>query len=404
MKRLSNGLCIWEQKDDDKIVDLYNRRVSLNAMADELGVRYAQLEHRLRRLRRKGLIKNRSIVSPAAEEQLEDRKTQAQTIVESITPLIKELNYYDPKPILSRPTMGPKDDRTVEEAVLVLSDIHFGKKTESFNYSVLADRFTRLHYSMARIIGLLRQGYKIDKLNVFLNGDIVDGDEIYPGHAHGIEMPVIDQIYQLGFPMLRDFLLLMTKLFKTVEVHCCYGNHGRVNKYASRKTNFDYVLYKTLESYFRDYPSIKFNVYEDWKAIVPIQGHNFLLTHGDAISGGSSGVPLTAMIGALMRWATTLDEKFEVLVTGHFHTPWRLSWTKNLTTIGNGTFVSGDDFAIRTLKVESGPAQQFFGVNKNRPITWQYTIELGNTEVPKSQIAKYRVLRGKPNMDIVPHE
>jgi len=200
---------------------------------------------------------------------------------------------------------------------------------------------------------LLRHGYTIDKLNIFLIGDLVDGDMIYPGHAHGVEMPVVDQIYQLGFPMLRDFLILMMKLFKRVDVHCIYGNHGRVNKYASRKTNFDYVLYKHLEAHFANYSSnLKFFVYEDWKAVVSIQGHKFLITHGDAVSGGSGGTPLAALLTALMKWATTNTEKFRYMVVGHFHTANVLHWTKDLTLITNGTMVSSDDFAIRVLKLE----------------------------------------------------
>jgi len=392
MKTLPTGKVLWESEDDEKLTNLYNRGLSLNAIAEVMDARYSQIEHRIRRLRKKGLISTR-LVSKAAQDKLEDQKTQTEGVVELLLPHIKQLNYYDPKPLISKPTIGPEGDRSVEEAVLVLSDIHFGKKTESFNYRVLGERFEKLHYSVARIIGLLKKGYKIDKLNIFLIGDIVDGDMIYPGHAHGVEVPVIDQIYQMGFPMLRDFLLSMSKIFPQIDVHCEYGNHGRVHKDASRKTNFDYVLYKHLEAYFRKYPKIKFLVYDDWKAIVPVQGHNFLITHGDAISGGSNGVPLTGIIGALMRWAKSMQEEFTYMVTGHFHTPWVFRWTKNLTTIGNGTMVSGDDFAERVLKIESYPCQQFFGVSKRRGMTWHYTIDLSDTALP-ANAGPYRLKRG----------
>lgn len=396
MRISKSGRVYWDTNDDARLIDLYKRGLSINAISEVLGVRYIQVVERLRTLRDKGVITKRSL-SPVAQAQVDDMKTQTQLVVEAITPLIKELNYFDPKPLIEKPSIGPLDDRVVEEAVLVLSDIHFGKKTDTFNYQVLGDRFTKLHYAIARIVGLLRKGYKITKLNVFLLGDVVDGDMIYPGQAHSIEMPVIDQIYQLGFPMLRDFFLLMTKLFKTVEVHCIYGNHGRVNKYASRKTNFDYVLYKQLEVYFRNYPCLVFHVYDDWKAVVSIQGHKFLITHGDAVSGGSYGIPLYGLIAALMRWATTIPDDFEYMVVGHFHSANILHWTKDLTLITNGTFVSSDDFAMRVLKIESNPSQQFFGVNNKRGLTWHYTINLTDTTLPRGMADRYRVLRGGRN-------
>jgi len=403
MRTSPAGRTYWEQADDDKLIDLYNRRLSLVAIAQNLETEYGKVSARLTLLRSKGKIVKRAM-SMAAQDQIEEQKTQTQQVVEALTPLVKDLNYFDPKPVIEKPIMGPVDDRSVEEAVLVLSDIHFGKRTETFNYHVMGERFTKLNYSVHRIVNLLRRGYKINKLNIFLIGDVVDGDMIYPGQAHGIEMPVIDQIYQLGIPMLRDFLLTMMKLFKKVEVHCIYGNHGRVNKYASRKTNFDYVLYKHLEAHFRNYKQIKFNVYDDWKAVVPVQGHNFLLTHGDAVSGGSTGLPLVGLIAALMRWATTIPEKFRYLVVGHFHTANIIHWTKDLTLITNGTFTSSDDFAMRVLKIESNPAQQFFGVNKKRGMTWIYTIDLADTNLPVGQTRKYKVLQEKANLNVVPHE
>jgi len=175
-----------------------------------------------------------------------------------------------------------------ETAVLLMSDVHIGKLSPTYNAEVFVVRLERLMKSMMSIVSAQRTVRAIRKLIIVLNGDIVDAESVYPSQAvEKICAVVLDQIYTHAVPALTHFLLFCLKNFEEVEIHAVRGNHGRQNAAkwtSSRSTNWDLVLYKTLQVATRDQPRLKWNIYEkDWKALFEVQGYGFLATHGDMI-------------------------------------------------------------------------------------------------------------------------
>jgi len=71
-----------------------------------------------------------------------------------------------------------------ETAVLVISDLHIGKKTADFNITVARRRLNKLAEKVCRIKEQLGNGYELDNIHVWMLGDTIDGDGIYPGQPH----------------------------------------------------------------------------------------------------------------------------------------------------------------------------------------------------------------------------
>jgi len=292
-------------------------------------------------------------------------------IIDIVKQHVKPLQYIKPREIFSRKYKNIRT--TPESAVLLLSDLHIGKKTESYNFDVFKIRLKVLRYSIHQIISILTKTYKIDKLYILMVGDIVEGESIYPAQSHYIDKEIIEQIFE-GTPYLSEFILDMLNIFPEVEVKCIPGNHGRISKYTHKKNNFDTILYHTLESYLKNYKEIKFDVSENWWDVIKIKNHGFLLVHGGQIRGWL-GIPFYGLIQSLMRWTGSLKEKFEYMLCGHFHVIASQDWN-NKEILTNGTFVTDDDYALEVLKMASSPKQWFFGVHKDHGITWRYKVDL----------------------------
>lgn len=268
-----------------------------------------------------------------------------------------------------------------ETALLFLSDAHIGKKTASYNPAVFAKRLRKLEERMMSIITAMRHERPIKKLAICWGGDIVDAESIYPGQAvDHISVPVLDQIFTVGVPELTSFLLFCLDNFEQVECHCVRGNHGRTPQakwVASKSTNWDFVLYKTLETLTRNQPRLKWDInHKDWKSMFREQKHGFLLTHGAQIKRYYS-MPHYGMTRQSMRWQTAYRSKMKLdyFLYGHFHSSGIYRFNQ-VVVVNNGSFVTDDPFAEEYLGVASEPEQVLFGIHPRFGMSWRYVLRL----------------------------
>ena len=148
----------------------------------------------------------------------------------------------------------PDIDKKEESMLLLLSDVHIGKKTKSYNAKKFIQRLNTLKEGLFDIVDMHRKIRKVDKLYIAFDGDIIDAEAIYPGQSvDGIDAVILDQIYTVGLPAFTSFLQDCSAYFSEIECHCVKGNHGKQNaaKWSSSKsTNWDNVFYKSLEAVF----------------------------------------------------------------------------------------------------------------------------------------------------------
>lgn len=308
-------------------------------------------------------------ITEREQRQLLKRVAMVENVVESVKESVSVM------PTIPKPRVPKKDTgRDEETAVLVLSDTHAGKQSKSYDSGVFTRRLERVATATERMVKLQRSDHPVNKLVIIMDGDMVDGEGIYPTQAFHVDQAVVNQMFQVAVPAFCEFLGQMAALFTEVEVHCVRGNHGRAGRFAEETSNWDIVLYRTLEIAMRDNPRVTFDITHDWKKFVDVMGTRFLVAHGHQIKSVLN-IPWYGVTTKVMRWAGSLGH-FDCLVIGHYHTRAYSDWN-NQQFIMNGTFVTDDDFAEEVVGMTSSTMQTLVFVHPQWKITAYYAIELG---------------------------
>lgn len=279
-----------------------------------------------------------------------------------------------------------KNKSTNEEIVLLLSDIHYGEKVMSeamldsncYDTEIAKQRLINWFNAVRSILNKL-SGYNHQKINLFLLGDMVNG-MIHEELKSGISE--VDQVLELA-EIISQIILELSKEYE-IEVCCVVGNHGRMTKKPSFKNkynNFDYLVYKFIEVRCANLPNVNFNIPKAGMLIKEINGHNFLLRHGDCKTQSFAGIPFygiqraSAKITQTIAYLKDLFIHYEVL--GHFHT------TNALEKVGgaiimNGTLKGGDEFALESMLSATEAKQTIFGCHREHGVTWRFDVHCGN--------------------------
>lgn len=302
-------------------------------------------------------------------------------IADKVVTVIRE-NLESLPPIEMPSLYVPSEPSSEEIALLLMSDVHIGKKTVSYNPKVFSERLKKLQKAMMSIITAQRSIRPIKKLVIVMNGDIVDAEAVYPSQAvDHIAIPIIDQIFTVGVPELTAFLLYCLANFEEVECICTRGNHGQQNaaKWSSSKsTNWDFVIYKALEAATANQPRIKWKINtKDWKSIFKIYGYGFLATHGNMIKRYYNS-PFYGMTRQAERWSNAYRDKLRLdyILYSHFHNLDAGMRHNTMTIFVNGSFTTDDPYAEENIGVTSIPEQLLLGVHPKFGVSWRYPLKL----------------------------
>lgn len=128
-------------------------------------------------------------------------------------------------PLLSSVTDG-RAGFTGKEAVLFISDVHYGMTTDNlwnkYNTRICKERLELLAEKAAHVC--LFQGVR--KLHVVLLGDMIAGD-IHVGVRVASEETAIDQLMHVA-ELLAQLIDQLSASVPEIEVYSTYGNHARV--------------------------------------------------------------------------------------------------------------------------------------------------------------------------------
>jgi hypothetical protein len=268
-----------------------------------------------------------------------------------------------------------------ETQVLHLTDHHIGQITPSFNESVYDARLEHLFQSTMKIASLHRNLYPINDLRILITGDMVHGENVFQGaKVESIERGARSQII-VALLKLSEFILSLKQEFLTVEVDLVPGNHGRYSREAPKTSNWDLMLYDQLKLKLEPY-GIKVNISNTFYKIVEIQGLRFFIFHGDQFKA-SQGVPWFALTKGLQSWYVTYSG-FDYAVCGHFHRDDFLRLNAKAKLIMGASMVTDDPFTEEVIKTSSIPCQWTWGVNKDKGITWSYSLIVDPKYFPKA--------------------
>lgn len=262
--------------------------------------------------------------------------------------------------------------------MLVASDLHFGKRTPSYDPEEFIRRLGHLETKLGRIRELL-SSYDFDELVVTILGDANDGSDIYPTQVHHQAISNVEEQAALLADLLARLGRQLATRWGRVRFECVPGNHGRGGRFAHEAASWDIVAYRYLALLTRNDDNIQV-IFENpdrdpFLRVMNVYGHGYLLHHGDTIRSWG-GIPWYGMVLRLMRWSTASSlPPWSIGLMGHFHTFGEWSFNR-LTVKATGTMVTDDEWSLRTFGWESAPRWHLFGVSQKYAETWSYGLEL----------------------------
>lgn len=264
-----------------------------------------------------------------------------------------------------------------ETAVLVMTDIHYGKKTKNFSPDLVKRRLA----AVGRRMGEIRAEHPAaESLTVALLGDVNDGTDIYKTQPHHQAITNVEEQADDIAGILANWCKEQAEIWGRLDIYAVPGNHGRAGQAAHEAASWDMVAYRYLSHRLqinRTSAELRTNAKGNVMLFpVTVRRHKLLLHHGHAIKSWS-GIPWYGISTRLQRWSTTGLAPFQALLLGHFHTFGY--WSVNrVAVLASGTMITGDDWALQDLGWESANRWWLFGASERELFAWQYGLDLTN--------------------------
>lgn len=300
-----------------------------------------------------------------AREKVQNGNGKKSTVQSILADAIESLHVDTRLPVTNH-----KGNPGDEHALLLLSDIQFGVKSTDFNADKAAKRLTRLAEKTARLIELHRYQSPVPVVHVALLGDLIHQDMPYFASPDELELFTIDQVRQLC-ALLKPFILSLRESAKVV-IHLVPGNHGHFGKGSAMRNNFDTLIGNILQLTLPD--DIQWNIAHNWYLVARILGWGFLMVHGNQAKS-YSGYPWYGVGNKVLRWQTSIQEPFDYVLHGHFHTAIDFP-VGDIGVMGNGSFFTKDEYSMQKVGYDAVPAQWLFFVHEKVGITAEYKVWL----------------------------
>lgn len=312
--------------------------------------------------------------------KLEQAKASKAELVQAVFDAAKEACATLQIPPVPRPEKDTRQ-RTGETAIAVLSDWQLAKRTPTYNSDVCERRIAQYAEKVSLLTKIMRADHPVREARVYLLGDLVEGEMIFPGQSHLIDASLYSQVLERGPYILAAFLRRLLSDFERVHVVGVIGNHGAIGGRARREyhpeSNADAMLYAVTrlvtkaeedEGRLTWAPTVARGE-RLWYALDTVGEKRFFLFHGDQIKGGFAGWPWYAFARKLQGWKDLYG--FDYSLSGHFHTPVRFK-VGRLIHWGNGTTESTNNYAAEMLAAHGVPSQWLLYCHPKHGITAEY--------------------------------
>lgn len=302
--------------------------------------------------------------------RLKRRMLESRGMIETIREIVADEYSAPAKLILPQPPrlLGKGTEMV---PIVHASDTQLGKVTNDYDSVVGAERLRAFAKKVVELIEIQRQHHKIDELQLYLGGDMVEGETgNYPSQPFDVDSSVLRQAMKNAPDIFEAMIYYFLKFVKKVNVKCVPGNHGRgAPKFATRhkETNWDSVFYWVLhdrvigsdlapKKRMRERVTFEIPEGDQFWVIDRVKGWGNLLVHGDQIKGWA-GIPYYGIQKKVQGWADAMAMDWDYMFFGHFHT--YASGTLNYRRwFGNGTTESSNSYALEELAAAGVPSQR----------------------------------------------
>lgn len=292
----------------------------------------------------------------------------------------------------------PKDARKgdPETAIIPMSDWQLAKRTPTYNSQVCADRVEEQVTKVMHLTDIQRADRPIRRAVVCLGGDMVEGEQIFPGQPWRIDASLFRQTMLDGPEILANALHRLLGYYDTVQVEEVIGNHGRIGRRGDYhpETNADAMLYQATRYKLGKDPRLTWEMNyrpgeSAWYKVFTIGRHGYFLFHGHQMRGGGfAGIPVYGFIRAMNAWAAgVIPEKFRFAICGHWHTMWSIPFGQTHDNLArvlwiNGSTESGNEWLREELKNQTPPGQYLLFAHDRVGVTSEHRVWLGVDDKP----------------------
>jgi hypothetical protein len=287
-----------------------------------------------------------------ALSQIDAERERADSLLQlqGIKPIVR------PKPTRKR---GRKNAATM---VVLLSDVHCEEVVHleqvnglnEYNPAVCDKRLSELQERFFRLLEHERQLADIDRVVVWLGGDLISG-MIHPELAETNASHPLKALRWIGARM-RTLIDAVAQQAGSVIVATNSGNHGRATEKLRVQTELDWSyeqhLYLTLAA-------AETNANVEWKVAtgelnyVTLDAFTIRFLHGFSIKyqGGTYGLALPAM-KAISAWDAS--RRADLTCFGHYHS---FGWLRAGRYVSNGSVIGHSPYAVRIKAGFEAPCQ-----------------------------------------------
>lgn len=288
------------------------------------------------------------------------------------------------------PTIQPKGNNDEELVILPISDTQIGSCVlpekmgglEAYNWDVFLHRIEEYKRGVNSIVNEhLRLSYPIRTAVVFLLGDIVEGEDIYPSQLANLDLSLTKQVFD-GALKIAELLRWIASQFENVRVFAIPGNHGKTK---TTTVNMDYIAYMMMATALTGQQNLEFFISETHYMGLHIDRNqdyldfgdsdrtwNFLLTHGHQAKS-YMGIPFYSLERLVRRYSSMTGILWDKMFVGHHHQD--VPGPKSAWAI-NGSWVGGTEYSQETMQGSDQPCQRIWGFHPKRGLTWTYPIDL----------------------------
>lgn len=268
---------------------------------------------------------------------------------------------------LTKSVKGAKHAGTM---VVLLSDVHCEETVRpetvnglnAFDLDVCQSRLDELQGRFFAMLQHERQLAKIDRVVVWLGGDLISG-MIHPELAEENALHPLAAIRWVG-ERVRGFIDAVADNVREVIVATSCGNHGRTTEKLRTNeadTSYEHHLYLTLRA-AETRRNVTWQIGEGHLNYLDLDGFRIRFCHGHAVryQGGIGGihVPLNKAIAA---WDAT--ERADLTCLGHWH---QFSWSRSGRYVSNGSVIGHSAYAVRIKASYEPPCQAAIVIDHGR--------------------------------------
>ncbi len=286
-------------------------------------------------------------------------------IVDSIQTVVEQLNRRSPKKIVKPKKHRRRKSMTLE---LLLSDVHFGKQTETFNLAICRSRLQYLTTIVVREFYDESKIFNVERIIIALMGDMIESATMHGlESAKGCEFGNSRQVQECIISVFEDVIEPLAQLGVPIDLPCVTGNHDRTEEkrtyHNPGEENLTYIIYKSLQYLCKQagYKHIKFDIPIGPYTTLQIYGNVALYEHFDNAKANTR----VALETLMMKRQKQTKQVISFMRGGHFH---------ESTMYGQGTIcvngsVPGQDSFADVLGFDSAASQtlNYYVETLNRP-------------------------------------